>query len=144
MTPHTNGNDEYVTDGYVLISSRREWPWGLVLISDSTSKELLPGEMGSAVVVGVSTALVSKILHAVDGEATAEVWLERRPEALECVYQGDLTIPSGVLQLSDAACERIVSASVEPGTRPVQVYVDSGVHPERVVVSIGTVWGAEG
>lgn len=119
----------------LLIESSRTWPWGLVLISDSGSEELLP-ESWDGVVVAVSTSIAVRILHAVDGEATAEVWVGHVPDGLILVHEGEMDIPTGIIEVSDAAGDRIDSAAVATGTHPVRIYVDNEVHPERVVVAL--------
>lgn len=130
-----SGHDIAVADDDFLMRSRRAWPWGLVLISDSESQESLP-DRNEGLVVAAHSALAARILHEVDGKATAEVWVSRRPQGLHLVYDGDIDIPSGTIQISDAAGDAIESATVEPGSYSVQVYVDDDAHPERVIVAL--------
>lgn len=122
--------------GAMIVRMRRAWPWGLVLVSDAESKEPVPNAFDEAAVLGGSSFVVCRILHEVDGEATAEIWLERHPTDMACVYEGPFVVPSGRLLLTDAAQQHPVEVPVEREKRRVRVYVDDADHPELVIVSL--------
>jgi hypothetical protein len=117
----------------VILRSQRAWPWGVVCVSDARSRQELPLEFGDRVVVGVETALVSRILHEVDGEATAEVWFGEPPEDLRCVYDAAFLLPSGVVTLGDASENENLSASTDRSVGRARVFADDTQHPQRVV-----------
>lgn len=122
--------------GEMIVRMRRAWPWGLVLVSDAESKEPVPTNFDGAAVVGGSSFVVSRILHEVDGVATAEIWLERHPTDMACVYDASLLVSSGRLVLTDAAQQDAVEVPVERAARRVRVYIDDEDHPELVIVSL--------
>ena len=120
----------------LIVRIRRAWQWGLVLVSDAESRESVPGTFDGAVVVGGSSFVVSRILHEVDGEPTAEIWLDRHPTDMTCVYDAPFLASSGRLRVSDAAQQDAVEAPVERETRQARVYVDDEEFPELVIVSL--------
>jgi hypothetical protein len=99
----------------LLVSSQRGRPWGLVLLSDADSRELVPTTMEGACAVGVGTAVVCRSIHGQEGEALAEVLLNSEPSDLQLVYDAEITVPSGTLRLGDAGDEETVSVAVDPG-----------------------------
>jgi hypothetical protein len=96
------------------------------------------------VVVGTRNELISRISHAIDGEATAEVWLGDPPEDLRCVYSSVNEFPSGTLEVTDAAKESVVSISVDPGPWDSSVYVDDDMNPLLVVLVLTPAQPASG
>ncbi len=122
--------------GERIARMRRAWPWGLVLVSDGESKEPVPTTFDGAAVLGGSSVVVSRILHEVDGEAAAEIWLERDPPGMACVYDAPFLVPSGRLRLSDAAQQDAVEVPIERAMRRARVYMDNEEHPELVIVSL--------
>jgi hypothetical protein len=124
------------TETTPLLKVNREWPWGLVYLTDFDSREeLSSSRIDNSVVLGCCrTTLVSRILHEVDGEAVAEVWLNVTPEGLDCVYDASLSTPSGRLLMGDAVMNESVVTSVAAIEWRAQVYVDNEQHPQRVVV----------
>lgn len=125
-----------MADAATLIRMERPWPWGLVILTDVKSRELLPETMDTSIAVGVGTAVVCRILHAVDGVAVAEVTRDSEPPGLPMVYDAPITFPSGELRLGDAANEETEQATVDPGPWRVRVFVDDVQHPERVVMAL--------
>ena len=129
---------------HVLARSQREWTWGLVFFSDGSTRDAPPPTGGPEVVVGTRNELISRISHAIDGEATAEVWLGDPPEDLRCVYSSVNEFPSGTLEVTDAAKESVVSISVDPGPWDSSVYVDDDMNPLLVVLVLTPAQPASG
>lgn len=135
-TFHSPGGHPGEVASELIVRMRRAWPWGLVLVSDAESKEPVPGTCGGAVALGGPSVVISRILHEVDGEATAEIWLDRHPIEMACVYDAPFLALSGRLRVSDAAEEDAVEAPIERATLRARVYVDDEDHPELVIVSL--------
>ena len=66
----------------LVISIHREWPWGLAMWTDAEATDPLPDAFDDAGVAAAQTAIVAGILHAVDGPATAQLWLGEPPDTL--------------------------------------------------------------
>ena len=121
-----------------LARQERAWRWGLVLLTDAESRELLPTETGSDAVVGCETAMVCRIRHAVDGSALAEVCRDFTPSGLVVVHSLTIFFPSAGMRLGDAGGELVEEAAVAEGPWLASVYVDEIEHPEDVVISLAS------
>ena len=94
---------------------RRPWPWGLVLVSDATSRDRLPTSMGA---VSAGTALVVRVLHEVDGQALVELTLgDPGSTDLHQVFEGSLLLVSGQLLIGDAGASRRRGSMSNPPLR---------------------------
>jgi hypothetical protein len=118
----------------VLLSSTREWPWGLVVFGDPNDHSQLPTALGEEVAVSTVGTIACRILHAVDGRATATALLDsvQEPNGLLLAYETRLELPSGRLRLGDAGNEVTEEAQVAPGRYAVRVFVDEPKHPSDV------------
>ncbi len=121
----------------MLLSATREWPWGLVVLSDPVDSAPLPSSLADEAVVTTASTVVSRIQHGIDGEATAtvafDVAFDVASPALLRVHSGCLTVVSGRLRLGDAGDEQTQEAAVAAGDYRVQVFVDATDHPTQVV-----------
>jgi hypothetical protein len=124
----------------VLLSSTREWPWGLVVLGDPDDLSELPTTLGDAVAVATAGTIACRIQHAVDGVATAAATLDStgEPEGLRLAYEGELELPSGRLRLGDAGSESTEEARLTPGRYGVRVFVDEPEHPTQVRFTLTT------
>lgn len=121
-----------------LLSVRRAWPWGLVVVTDPGSSEDVPSQLDPLGVAAGESILAVHIVHEVDGEATAEIWLNPPPdEGLTAAYSGDFTTACGAVILGDAAYENHLPAEVGEGTHRLRVLVDDVGHPTRVIFEFG-------
>jgi hypothetical protein len=123
----------------VLLSSTREWPWGLVVLGDPDDRSELPTTLGDQVAVATSGTIVCRIQHAVDGAATAAAICDstHEMEGLRLVYERRLEAQSGRLRLGDAGNESTEEAHVTPGRYTVRVFVDEPEHPTQVRFVLG-------
>ena len=120
-----------------ILSIRRPWPWGLVLVSDALSRDPLPTSMGAEAVVSAGTALAARVLHEVDGDALVEVTLgDPGPTDLHKVFEGPLLVASGQVVIGDAGGERTETIKVQPGPYLVRIFVDDRDQPSRLVVAL--------
>ncbi len=122
-----------------LARSRRAWPWGLVVFADPSDKGEIPSRLDADRVACTKSTIVAAILHAVDGDALAEVRLGQPPPGLVCIHLGDFSATSGVIELADAGREAFVSAPLRPGSYRARVLVDSVAHAEHVVLLLESV-----
>jgi hypothetical protein len=125
-------NAALTANGPLIIT--REWPWGLAFVRDSGWSDH-PESIDGRSVVAMRGELVTKILHLVDGAATLELTLAS-PDGLMLVHEGDLEIPSGVLEITDAAEQRVDTVDVPSGTWRAAVWVNDTDSPTRVVIHL--------
>jgi hypothetical protein len=124
-------------DNELVLRCRRRWPWGVVIIADADARgSQMPGALGGQLAAGTSQVVVCGIIHAIDGEGTAEVVIGGAAEGLQGVYDSMLDVPSGRIELGDAAREIVETAEIAAGIWRIRIYVDDVGEPERVVASL--------
>ena len=116
----------------------RAWPWGLAVLGDPDDRNAVPRTMGAEAVVAGEGTVVCRILHAIDGEATATATLDHGADAshMLLVHEGPLELTSGLLRLGDAANEEAVECHVVPGRYTVRVFIDEFDHPTEVLFAL--------
>lgn len=119
----------------MLLSSTRAWPWGLAVLGDPDDRSPIPTSLGPEAVVAGQATVVCRILHAIDGEATATATLNQDADAsrMFLAYEGPLELTSGLLRLGDAANEEAVECHVPAGRYTVRVFHDEFDHPNEVL-----------
>lgn len=122
--------------GRMLVETTRKWPHSLVLLTDPASSEDVPTRFGSNGVAAGQTVLATAILHAVDVDACAQVWVGTVPGDLICVFQGEFETSSGAVIVSDTADELHAPADVGAGVHRLRVLVDEEAFPTRVVFEL--------
>ena len=118
----------------LVISIHREWPWGLAMWTDAEATDPLPDAFDDAGVAAAQTAIVAGILHAVDGPATAQLWLGEPPDTLLCIHDAPLELPSGRIALGDAVMEDKQEATLPIGSYRARLCVDATEHPGLVAL----------
>jgi hypothetical protein len=104
---------------------RAGFPWGVLLVSDSESKEQIPSwDTPEEQVAAASTAMVVRVLHQDNGEASVRVLDEAADARGELTFSGMLSIPSKTLRVSDALGEASIDIEVPSGRSSVSVYTD--------------------
>ena len=111
------------------MSVHREWPWGLAMWADVEGSEPLPNALDGTGVAAGSTAIVAGVLHAVDGAATAQLWVGEPPTTLLCIYDDSFELPSGRIAISDAAKEETEEAALPIGKYRARLCVDDARFP---------------
>ncbi len=116
----------------------RPWPWGLTVLSDPDDRSVVPTTLGAEAVVRGEGTVVCRVLHAVDGEATATATLDTVTAEAQMllVHHGPLELTSGLLRLGDAANEEAVECAVVPGPYIVRVLVNALDHPTQVLFAL--------
>lgn len=79
----------------MILTVRREWPWGLAFIGDPDAADPIPDTLGGPATVTVQDSL---------------------PDDLTLAYDGLLTLPAGRLVVTDPADGQPRHATVSPGT----------------------------
>ncbi|WP_141846865.1 hypothetical protein [Lapillicoccus jejuensis] len=123
-------------EGRQVLLVRRDWPWGLTVMGDPSSREQVPSLLDDRGVAAARSIVVARIQHEVDGEATAEVWVGRCPDELTCVYEGEFVTASGVVTLADAAHDDAKQLDATVGRYALRVLVEEVEFPERVVFEL--------
>lgn len=116
----------------MLLSSTREWPWGVVVLGDPADATEVPTSFGNQSAVATESTVVSRIQHGVDGPATATVSVDADSPKTALVHSGVLRLSSGRLRLGDAASEDVDEADLTPGNYTINVFVDDAEHPAHV------------
>lgn len=116
-----------------LVSVTRGWPWGLAVVMDPGSSSPVPAHLDLSGVAASLDIVAVAILHEVDGEAVAEVWLGSLAAELPCVYDGEFVTVSGAVTLGDAGSEQHVPAEVGEGSHRLRVLVDHVGSPQKIV-----------
>jgi hypothetical protein len=105
-----------------------EFPFGVLLITDSTSTEPIPSWDSAEEQVAVAgSALVVRVQHADEGEVTVRVCDSPADAAGGLIFTGELQVSSGVLRVSDALGTSTTEVKVSPGPLQLQIYADSNV-----------------
>jgi hypothetical protein len=105
-----------------------EFPFGVLLITDSTSTEPIPSWDSAEEQVAVAgSALVVRVQHADEGEVTVRVCDSPADAAGGLIFTGELEVSSGVLRVSDALGTSTTDVKVNPGPLQLQIYADSNV-----------------
>ena len=105
-----------------------EFPFGVLLITDSTSTEPIPSWDSAEEQVAVAgSALVVSVQHADEGEVTVRVCDSPADAAGGLIFAGELEVSSGVLRVSDALGTSTTEVKVSPGPLQLQIYADSNV-----------------
>jgi len=105
-----------------------EFPFGVLLITDSTSTEPIPSWGSAEEQVAVAgSALVIRVQHADEGEVTVRVCDSPADAAGGLIFAGELDVSSGVLRVSDALGTSTTEVKVDPGPLPIQIYANSHV-----------------
>jgi hypothetical protein len=105
-----------------------EFPFGVLLITDSTSTEPIPSWDSAEEQVAVAgSALVVRVQHADEGEVTVRVCDSPADAAGGLIFTGELEVSSGVLRVSDALGTSTTEVKVSPGPLQLQIYADSNV-----------------
>jgi hypothetical protein len=120
--------------GSVLLRAQRAWPWGLIVITDPTTRDELP-QLGEESALAGRSTIVARILHEVDGEALGEMRIGPAP-ALTPVLTATIDFPSGTVAMTDAAFETTAEATLDPGEWIATVSVDDAVYPTHVFISL--------
>lgn len=119
--------------GRMLVETTREWPHGLVLLTDPASNEDVPQQLDPRGVAAGRTVLAASILHAEDGAACAQVWVGPALDNLLCVFEGEFETSSGAVVVSDTAYALHTPAHVGEGIHWLRVLIDEEPSPSRVV-----------
>ncbi|WP_129667614.1 hypothetical protein [Phytoactinopolyspora endophytica] len=103
-----------------------EFPWGVLLMTDSGSSELIPewsspGEQ----VTAAPSAMVVRVRHADEGGVSVRLWADDGHEASGIlIFEGSIELPSGVLRASDALAATTADLELAAGIYPIRLFAD--------------------
>lgn len=101
-----------------------EFPWGLLLVTDQASTELIPPDASPDPVIAVRTSLVMRVEHPDDGAVAVRLWSGRHDVAGSPIFVGELAIDSGILKISDVLGQNAVLTAVPVGTHGIAIFAD--------------------
>ena len=115
-----------------------DFPWGVLLVTDPGSSELIPDwSSPDEMVTAAQSALVVRVRHADEGSVAVRV-LDAQPEtAGELVFDGILQVSSGSLRVSDALGDAFVDVPTPFGSVPVRLFADEVSEATKIVVVVG-------
>ncbi|NEA31075.1 hypothetical protein [Streptomyces sp. SID13031] len=122
----------------VLAELTADFPWGVLLVTDAESSEQIP-EWSSPreQVASALTALVVRVRHADEGPVTVRV-LNGSEEARGVrIYEGSLSVPSGLLRVSDAVGSEAVEVSLAAGLSRLTIHADEPSEATFIEVVLG-------
>jgi hypothetical protein len=109
------------------------FPYGVLLITDSTSIEPIPSWATPDEQVAVAdTAFVIRVLHGDEGEVAVRVWDSESDAHGGLSFSGETDLPSGALRVSDAMGGVAAEADIGAGRRSVSIFADSNVEASAV------------
>lgn len=124
-----------VVTNNVQVQLEAEFPWGVLLLTDSTSREVIPSWTSHEATVAVAeTALVMRVLHGDEG--CVDVRVVRSVSAVRGgpVFDGWIEVESGALRLSDALGDQAVELQLVPGRHRVRLFSDDPLEGTQVDV----------
>ncbi|MBP8879942.1 MAG: hypothetical protein KBF43_00845 [Dermatophilaceae bacterium] len=115
-----------------------EFPWGVLLLTDSASREMIPTWASPEVTVAVAqTALVVRVRHADDGPVDVRAVHSASAVRGSLVWDGRISVHSGVLRLSDALGEQSFDLPVERADLRVRLFANDPHEASEVDVLLG-------
>jgi hypothetical protein len=101
------------------------FPWGVLLVTDSESTEQIPSwESPTHSVAAAETAVVVRVQHADEGEASVRVISDAVDARGQEIFDGFLLLPSGTVRVSDALGQESLEVSSTPGSHRLRLYAD--------------------
>lgn len=110
-----------------LLSELTEtFPWGVLLVADAASTELIPDWASSdEQVTHAESALVVRVRHQDEGAVHVRVWRGDGTPSGAVAFTGSIDVASGVLTISDALNERVLRVALVPGAHTIEIYTDA-------------------
>jgi hypothetical protein len=132
------GQSARVSSSYDSFHTVRAFAWGIVIIGDADTQEILSPERDTAI-VSSDSAVVMLVRHAQDvvdpddEELLVEVHCTAGSTGRDdLTFDGDILVSSGRLSIGDADHEDTLI--VAPGPWRLQIAAEPIEHPERVTV----------
>lgn len=115
-----------------------EFPWGVLLVTDSQSSEQIPNWASpSETVATASSALVVRVRHADEGAVVVRVLPDLSDARGQMVFDGILKVDSGALQISDALGGSTITYEVSTDDHRVRILTDSPTEATEVDLIVG-------
>lgn len=115
-----------------------DFPWGILLLTDSASRETIPTWTSPEATVAVAqTALVVRVRQADDGPVDVRAVNGASEVRGSLVFDGRISVRSGVLRLSDALGEQVIDLPVERGDHRVRLFANDPHEASEVDVLLG-------
>jgi hypothetical protein len=112
------------------------FPWGVLVVSDSADQEPIPPWRSDAdVVTSTAQALVVRVQEGSEGQV--EVRIEPPDAGQILVFDGTLTVPTGLVRISDALGEASIQHRVVAGAVRIRVFVDRAEEAQSVALLFG-------
>lgn len=109
------------------------FPWGVLLVTDEGSMELVPEwSSGEEQVSHGESVAVLRVMHKDEGDVLVRVWDDANAANGNVVFRGSLKVDSGVLRVSDALGEAVLAIPTAAGWTDVAIYTDAASEPTRV------------
>lgn len=101
------------------------FPWGVLLVTDADSTELIPQwTSDDEQVTAAGSALVVRVMSDIGGDVDVHVVNNEEETTGTRVFSGRLSVPSKILKVSDALGERSASVALNRENIAVEVFLD--------------------
>lgn len=101
------------------------FPNGVLLVTDADSPEQIPTWSAELPQLAIGrTVLAVTVLHEIDGTAEVVLSTGAGDGELAATFDGDISIPSGTLVVSDVEGEQRVEHKVSPGDHRVRICLE--------------------
>jgi hypothetical protein len=113
------------------------FPWGLLVVTDSRSREQIPewASNDQQVTLG-ETVAVLRVMHQDEGEVVVRVWDDLSAVTGDLAFRGSLKIESGLLTVADALGETSLEIPTSAGLIAIAIYTDAQTEPTEVDVVV--------
>lgn len=115
-----------------------EFPWGVLLVTDSESSEQIPNWASpSETVAAATSALAVRVRQADEGGVVVRVLPDLSDAHGQMVFDGILKVDSGVLKISDALGGSTITYEVSTENHRVRILTNSRTEATEVDLIVG-------
>lgn len=109
------------------------FPWGVLLVTDEGSTELVPEWASDEEQVshGESVAVL-RVMHEDEGVVLVRVWDDANAAGGNAAFRGSLKLESGVLRVSDALGAAVLAIPTAAGWTDLVINTNAATEPTRV------------
>lgn len=113
------------------------FPWGLLVVTDSRSREQVPDwASNDEQVTRGETVAVLRVKHQDEGDVVVRVWDDTSAVTGDLAFRGSLNIGSGLLTVSDGLGEALPEIPTRAGPTAIAIYADAETEPTEVDVIV--------
>ena len=113
------------------------FPWGLLVVTDSRSREQVPEwASNDEQVARGETVAVLRVKHQDEGDVVVRVWDDTSAVTGDLAFRGSLNIRSGLLTVSNGRGEALLEIPTRAGLTAIAIYTDEETEPTEIDVIV--------